>query len=233
MVAGRRRRSYRLTEAGARALSGKRADWRDFAAIMTAALEGQAMAEPSLITGYLAELSAQLPAPVVEELADGLDQTLRHHLGQGLDTTAAAEAAIAEFGQPQVILAAFTRASPARRAARRLLATGPIVAGCWAAELITSRAWRLASPCRAPHHVRRDPDHRHWPARRRRARRQLPIRQSGRNSGMHRHRGARFHACSSPPLAVPAVAWPLILAATASAVRLTITARTLRAVLTV
>ena len=44
------------------------------------------MAEPSLINGYLTELSAQLPAPVVEELADGLDQTLRHYLGQGLDT---------------------------------------------------------------------------------------------------------------------------------------------------
>ena len=41
VVAGRRRRQYQLTPAGAGALSGKRADWRDFAAIMTAALEGE------------------------------------------------------------------------------------------------------------------------------------------------------------------------------------------------
>ena len=30
------------------------------------------MSEPSLITDYLSVLSAQLPAPLVEELADGL-----------------------------------------------------------------------------------------------------------------------------------------------------------------
>ena len=189
------------------------------------------MAEPSLITGYLAELSAQLPAPVVEELADGLDQTLRHHLGQGLDTTAAAEAAITEFGQPQVILAAFTRTSPARRAARRLLATGPIVACCWAAELITSRAWR-------------------WP---------VPVEPrimfgvtlitvtgllaaaalGGNYRSVSRAGTAGCIGIAAldstmliaMPLAVPAVAWPLILAATASAVRLAITARTLRPVL--
>lgn len=35
------------------------------------------MAEPRLIGGYLAELSAQLPAPIMAELADGLDQTRR------------------------------------------------------------------------------------------------------------------------------------------------------------
>src|SRR5947207_13500614 len=40
VVAGRRRRLYQLTAAGAGALSGKRANWRDFAAMMSAALEG-------------------------------------------------------------------------------------------------------------------------------------------------------------------------------------------------
>src|SRR5215472_4330006 len=40
VVAGRRRRMYQLTAAGAGALSGKRADWRDFAAMMSAALQG-------------------------------------------------------------------------------------------------------------------------------------------------------------------------------------------------
>jgi PadR family transcriptional regulator, regulatory protein PadR len=47
VVGGRRRRSYRLTAAGARALSGKRADWRDFAAIMTAALESKPCPNPA------------------------------------------------------------------------------------------------------------------------------------------------------------------------------------------
>jgi PadR family transcriptional regulator, regulatory protein PadR len=40
VVSGRRRRCYVLTEAGKKALSGRRADWRDFAAVISAALEG-------------------------------------------------------------------------------------------------------------------------------------------------------------------------------------------------
>jgi DNA-binding PadR family transcriptional regulator len=39
-VGGRRRRCYVLTAAGREALSGRRADWRDFAAVISAALEG-------------------------------------------------------------------------------------------------------------------------------------------------------------------------------------------------
>ena len=47
VVAGRRRRVYQLTAAGDRALSGKRADWRDFAAMMTAALERGPCPDPA------------------------------------------------------------------------------------------------------------------------------------------------------------------------------------------
>lgn len=47
VVAGRRRRDYRLTAAGTRALSGKRSDWRDFAAMVSAALEGGSCPEPA------------------------------------------------------------------------------------------------------------------------------------------------------------------------------------------
>jgi PadR family transcriptional regulator len=47
VVAGRRRRCYALTRAGADALSGRRADWRDFAAIVTAALEGKKWPSPA------------------------------------------------------------------------------------------------------------------------------------------------------------------------------------------
>ncbi|HEY5357790.1 MAG TPA: hypothetical protein VIJ82_08870 [Streptosporangiaceae bacterium] len=104
------------------------------------------MPDPSLITDYLGELSAQLPASIVEELADGLDQTCQHYLDRGLDLDAAAGAALAEFGEPQVIVAAFTRLSPARRAARRLLFTGPVVGACWGTALITSRAWTWPGP---------------------------------------------------------------------------------------
>src|SRR5215468_2834294 len=46
-VVGGRRREYRLTPAGVRALSGRRADWRDFSATVTAALEGTACPNPS------------------------------------------------------------------------------------------------------------------------------------------------------------------------------------------
>ena len=99
------------------------------------------MAQPRLITGYLSALSAQLPAPVVAELADGLGETHLHYLRQGLDPDAAARAAVAEFGEPSLVIAGFAAVSPARRVARRLMATGPLVGACWAAALITGRAW--------------------------------------------------------------------------------------------
>jgi hypothetical protein len=104
------------------------------------------MPEPGLIQNYLATLSGQLPAPVVAELADGLEETRQHYLRQGLDPDAAAEAAVAEFGEPGVIVTAFIQASPARRAACTLLATGPVVGACWAVALITGRAWAWPVP---------------------------------------------------------------------------------------
>ena len=65
VVGGRRRREYQLTPAGVRALSGRRAAWRDFSAIVTAALEntgleehGMSESEPRLIRGYLEVLAA-------------------------------------------------------------------------------------------------------------------------------------------------------------------------------
>ena len=62
---------------------------------------------------------------------------------------AAAEAAVVEFGAPDLIAREFTRAHPARRAARRLLAAGPAVGLCWAVALITSRAWTWPVPAAA------------------------------------------------------------------------------------
>lgn len=189
------------------------------------------MAEPSLIGEYLAELSAHLPAPIVAELADGLHQTGQHYLGQGLGPDAATRAALAEFGEPHVIVAAFIRASPARRTARRLLATGPMVGGCWAVALIINRAWA-------------------WP---------IPV--GGRivagavlitviallaaaAFGQHYRSAGRAAAAGcigitaldatmliAFTLAAPAVIWPIVVAMTASLARITFSARTLRTVL--
>jgi hypothetical protein len=108
------------------------------------------MAQSRVIGGYLAELSAQLPAPIVAELADGLEQTYRRHLGQDLSTDAAAIAAVAEFGEPQVVIAAFTDANPGRRAARRILVTGPVVGACWGTALIIDRVWTWPVPIGGP-----------------------------------------------------------------------------------
>jgi hypothetical protein len=104
--------------------------------------------EPRLIRGYLEVLAAQLPGPIVEELADGLTETHRSYLARGLSPDTAAEAAVAEFGSAEEILAGFARVNPARLVARRLLGFGPVVGGCWAAALATSRAWPGSLPTR-------------------------------------------------------------------------------------
>jgi hypothetical protein len=104
------------------------------------------MPGPRLIDGYLAALSADLPGWIVEELADGLDESYRRYLGQGLVPDAAERAAVAEFGEPRVIVAAFTDASRGRKTARRLLAAGPVVGLCWAVVLISARAWTWPVP---------------------------------------------------------------------------------------
>ena len=107
------------------------------------------MPGPRLIDDYLAALSADLPGWIVEELADGLDETYRRYLGQGLAPDEAARAGIAGFGEPQGIAAAFTDASRGRKTARRLLAAGPAVGICWAIVLITARAWQWPVPTAA------------------------------------------------------------------------------------
>jgi DNA-binding PadR family transcriptional regulator len=47
VVGGRRRREYRLTAAGKRALAGRREAWRDFSAMVSAALEGGPWPSPA------------------------------------------------------------------------------------------------------------------------------------------------------------------------------------------
>ena len=165
------------------------------------------------------------------ELADGLEQTFRHYLGQGLDPGAAARAAVAEFGEPQVVVAAFTSASSARRAARELLVIGPVVGACWGAALVINRAWAWPVPAGV---------------------RVLlgtalitVIGLLAAAAFGRRYRSARRAAAAgcagvavldatvaiAVTLAVPAAIWPVIVAAAASAVRISFAARGLRSVL--
>ena len=108
------------------------------------------MAETRLIRDYLAELGSRLPADIVEELADGLEETYQRHLSTGLAEQAAARASIAEFGGAVMIADVFVDSAPARRTARTLLAAGPIVGGFWAAVFINARAWDWTVPAPVP-----------------------------------------------------------------------------------
>jgi hypothetical protein len=99
------------------------------------------MPGPHLIDGYVAELAARLPAPIVTELADGLRETYAYHRRHGLNTEDAARVAVAEFGDPATVVGAFVTASPARGAARSLLLTGPVVGAAWAVVLLWRHAW--------------------------------------------------------------------------------------------
>ena len=94
-----------------------------------------------MIDGYVAELAARLPAPIVTELADGLRETYECDRRRGLSAEDAARTAVAEFGDPATVLAAFVTASPARAAARSLLLAGPVVGGAWAVALLWRHAW--------------------------------------------------------------------------------------------
>ncbi|MEO3862263.1 permease prefix domain 1-containing protein [Acrocarpospora sp. B8E8] len=104
------------------------------------------MAGHELIDAELSLLAARLPAEVAEELADGLSEAYEHQLAWRGDPEAAARAAIAEFGDADTVTAAFIRASPWRRAATLLLATGPVMAALWATTLLSTQAWRWPIP---------------------------------------------------------------------------------------
>jgi hypothetical protein len=99
-----------------------------------------------MIAGYVAGLHRRLPAALADEAADGLIETYEHHLASGTGQQAAAHAAVAEFGDLGTVIGEFTRQAPARRAARMLLATGPVAGASWATALILSHAWTWPVP---------------------------------------------------------------------------------------
>jgi hypothetical protein len=102
-----------------------------------------------MIAGYVAGLHRRLPVAIADEAADGLIETYEHHLASGAGEQAAAHAALAEFGDLGTVAGEFTRQAPGRRAARMLLATGPVAGACWATALILGRAWTWPAPAAA------------------------------------------------------------------------------------
>lgn len=103
----------------------------------------------ALIDDYLAGLYGRLPPDLADEAAGGLTEAFERLLAAGSGEAAAARAALAEFGDLEVVVGEYTRQAPGRRAARLLLATGPVAGSCWAAALIISRAWTWPVPAAA------------------------------------------------------------------------------------
>jgi hypothetical protein len=104
-------------------------------------------------TDYLAAVTAQLPGPpsarvaVTDELRDGLLEALETHQRRGCSQAEATAAAIAEFGDPDTVAAAFgpeIGAVQARRVALGLLVTGPLVGLAWIAAVAVNALppWR-------------------------------------------------------------------------------------------
>jgi hypothetical protein len=105
------------------------------------------------VADYLAAVTAQLTGPpsaraaVTDELRDGLMEALETHQGRGCSPQEATAAAIAEFGHPDTVAAAFgpeLAAVQARRVALSLLTTGPLVGLAWIAAVAvnTLPPWR-------------------------------------------------------------------------------------------
>jgi hypothetical protein len=116
--------------------------------------DGPASAQP--IESYLTEVAVGLPGPartradIVAELRSGLLDAADAYRRAGLAPPADAYAAVAEFGRPAQVAAAFrpgVAAAQARRVAITLLATGPLVGLLWAVAARASHVVaRLAPP---------------------------------------------------------------------------------------
>jgi hypothetical protein len=119
-------------------------------------MAGSNMSDPTnrdAVADYLAAVTTQLPGPpsaraaVTDELRDGLMETLETHQARGCSQAEATAAAIAEFGDPDTVAAAFgpvLAAVQARRVALSLLATGPLVGLTWIAAVVVNALppWR-------------------------------------------------------------------------------------------
>jgi hypothetical protein len=98
-----------------------------------------------MIGTYLDELAVALIGPsgaraaVVAEISDGLLETVGSYRTRGLKAGEAVHAAIAEFGEPRTVAAAFSPeigARQARRTAVALMTSGPLVGLAWIAGAV-------------------------------------------------------------------------------------------------
>jgi hypothetical protein len=92
------------------------------------------------LDAYLAELAGRLPGPrrrrarIMAELRDGLDHAMTDNTAAGLGEAQAVDAAIAGFGPPRDVAAAFTdelAIAHARQVLAWYLATGPLIGILW------------------------------------------------------------------------------------------------------
>jgi hypothetical protein len=116
-------------------------------------IPGQQPTGREAVADYLAAVAAQLPGPaaarvaVTDELRDGLMEACEVHRARGCSPQEATAAAIAEFGDPGLVAAAFgpeLGAVQARRVAFGLLAAGPLVGLAWIAAVAANALppWR-------------------------------------------------------------------------------------------
>lgn len=110
----------------------------------------------SIVNAYLDEIASALAAPpaartaIMTEIGDGLLEAVAGYRERGLPQKEAVYAAIAEFGEPRRIVAAFQpelSARQVRRSALTLMTSGPIVGIAWLAGAI------VASMPPARHHL--------------------------------------------------------------------------------
>jgi hypothetical protein len=111
---------------------------------MTAAQPSLDPAAERVLDDYLAALAARLAGPararraILDELHDGLVEATHTRRAAGAPPARAAAAAVAEFGDPGAVAAAFTPELAARRARRvalTLIGTGPLGGSLWLAVL--------------------------------------------------------------------------------------------------
>ena len=119
-------------------------------------MAGNNVSDPTVrdaVADYLAAVTTQLTGPpsaraaVTDELRDGLLEALGTHQARGCSQAEATAAAIAEFGDPRMVAAAFgpeLGAARARRVAVGLLVTGPLVGLAWIAAVVVNALppWR-------------------------------------------------------------------------------------------
>jgi hypothetical protein len=99
-----------------------------------------------LIEEQLQLLRRRLPADMVDEITDGLQETYQAQLQRTPDPATAARCTIVAFGDADIIARAHCVSAAWRRSATTLLVLGPFVGGLWAVALIGQQAWIWAVP---------------------------------------------------------------------------------------